>query len=96
MVKLLRMIRKDGTQLGYMHWCPACDEHHAIYVEEVSPKTGIRHTFNNDPEHPTFNPSIRASAQCHYLIKDGVIEYLPDCLHLFAGKVIEMPKGDIC
>lgn len=44
--------RSEG---GYMHWCPACSEMHAI---------GDGWTFNGDlDDRPTFAPSVRVSGK---------------------------------
>jgi hypothetical protein len=44
--------------------------------------------YPHDATHP-FKPQVR----CHCFIKDGRIEYLPDCGHILAGQTVEM-EGD--
>lgn len=95
MPKVLRLTSRDGRELGYTHWCPACDEYHAIYVDQPNPHTGAKWTFNGNMEAPTFKPNIRVHAICHYSITDGVLEYLMDSLHPMAGMKMQMPEGDI-
>lgn len=83
----LRMV-----SLGVLcHWCPACDRQHVLHM-------GHRDRRNLDWDHntlrPTFGPDIRQSVDgvlCHYFISHGRIEYLTDCDHVFAGKVVDLP-----
>ena len=74
-------------------WCPGCLIHHAVNTPTWS--------WNGDVKFPVFNPSVRTSydkkvAGCHSWVgrgraKPGQIEYLNDCLHDFAGKVVNLP-----
>lgn len=79
-----------------MHWCLGCKCFHLIHINKPNPHTGAKWYFNGDFDKPSFSPSIhikRASGitECHYFIKDGMIQYLNDCLHPYAGKTIEIP-----
>lgn len=49
---------QSGALVGYLHWCPGCKAPHGIYIEQPSPSTGAKWTFNGNLEAPTFNPSI--------------------------------------
>jgi len=56
-------------------------------------------SFNGNFELPTFTPSINVLDEedntiCHSFIKDGKIQYLPDCKHSLAGKTINLPDLD--
>jgi hypothetical protein len=77
--------------------CPGCKEAHGI---------DDKWTFNGDFERPTFAPSyltwndpnpeaapgrFRDGWRCHSYIKDGQIEFLPDCTHALAGQTIPIP-----
>lgn len=53
--------------------------------------------FNGDLSNPTVSPSILVKHPtgdkwnvCHSFIKDGKIQYLPDCTHDLAGETIDM------
>lgn len=56
-------------------------------------------TFNGDFERPTFSPSVLERKHPrdghewinHVFIRDGMIEYLPDCTHEMAGSTVEIP-----
>lgn len=72
----------DGT----LYWhCVACGCGHGA---------NSTWTFNGVYESPTFAPSFLATfgddRRCHTFIRNGKIEYLTDCTHEFAGKVIDM------
>jgi hypothetical protein len=57
-----------------------------------------RWTWNGDWNKPTFNPSLvyrlnrtnMPPAVCHTFVRDGMIEYLPDCTHKLAGQKVAM------
>ncbi len=58
MSKILnRFADGDEQPLGYLFWCPGCDEAHAVYVEGMA-RSGARWSFNGDELRPTFTPSL--------------------------------------
>ena len=83
----------DGSQHGYSHWCPACDELH--YIQTVGHVTW---TFNGNIEKPTFTPSLKHTMNnydycCHYVITDGKIYYDKDCSNeQYRNRVIDLPE----
>ncbi len=77
-------------------YCPGCKTSHALSKNA--------HEYNDDPEKPTFSPSIlvRGWAQaegyeygkeiyCHSFVKEGMIQFLNDCIHEMVGKTVELP-----
>lgn len=89
-----------GTGKGkyYAFHCPGCGYSHCYYVRT----DGIRPswTFNGNMESPTFrasllNKSVQKDAKtpsvCHIFLTDGVVEYLSDCTHEYAGKKYPLP-----
>lgn len=74
-------------------WCPGCDHVHHV-------NSGW--AFNGDGDKPTFSPSVLVNAGranpgaeiCHSFIRDGQIEFLNDCTHALAGKVVDLPDFD--
>lgn len=49
--------------------------------------------WNGDTEKPTLSPSILTTCnvqRCHCFVRDGVIEYLSDSTHEFAGQNIPL------
>lgn len=51
----------EGGKVAF--WCPGCDKAHAIPVDG---KGKSNWTYNNDPQRPTFSPSILVRSG-HYL-----------------------------
>lgn len=79
--------------------CPGCDMAHLIYVRDgVRPRPSW--AWNGDAERPTFEPSIRVQWSegdppvqrcCHSFVRDGRIQFLPDCTHALAGQTVALP-----
>jgi hypothetical protein len=73
---------------NHLFHCPGCECAHG-------PDGGW--TFNGDMARPTFSPSILVrteTSRCHSFVKDGQIEFLPDCTHALAGKTVPLPTWD--
>lgn len=92
----------DGELAGYTHWCPACNELHAIAVGKPN-RSGAVWTFNGDLESPTFTPSVRCftidddgkrETLCHYFITNGQIVYCSDNPHALNGQTVELPDRE--
>jgi hypothetical protein len=82
-----------GTQLGFVIWCPGCEEPHAIYTAGPT-----KWAFNGNRERPTFTPSLLVHGdcrpggyRCHSFITDGKIQFLNDCGHKLKGQTVELP-----
>lgn len=89
---LVYAVTRDGEIKSYLWYCPACKCHHGGPVD--------RWTFDGNLEAPTFSPSYLCTygslpGRCHTFIKNGQIEYLPDCEHEYAGKTIPMVDSGI-
>jgi hypothetical protein len=93
---------------GYIqHWCPGCNERHEIAIEGTNER-GARWNISWEDGKATVSPSVLVStnsprnaheidhpvtyAKCHYFIINGRIQYLNDCLHALAGKVVDIPE----
>ena len=60
--------------------------------------------FNGSMETPTFEPSllntmtftgdVKPKRICHLYVRKGQIEYLSDCTHKLAGKIVPLPEID--
>lgn len=93
-LKKLKYIDEESGELWhhqFLYWCEGCDYEHAF-----SPEI---HQFNGDINNPTISPSLLLSNPqqhriCHSFIKEGKIQYLPDCWHHLAGQTIELPDVD--
>jgi len=78
--------------------CPGCEFLHVIRI------TGGGHpcwSFNGDLDKPTVSPSILVTSQwkgadtvCHSFIADGMIQFLDDCTHKFAGQTVPIPDWE--
>lgn len=96
-----------SADAGWMHWCPACNEVHAIAVEKAF-ANGAKWSFNGNMDKPSFVPSVkitigpmptvpvgRADAGkiyvCHYILTDAVIDYCGDCTHSLRGQKVALP-----
>lgn len=58
-------------------------------------------SFNGDRIRPTVSPSILVQYPrdgkeniCHLFMKEGKLEYLTDCTHDMAGKIVDMVPED--
>jgi hypothetical protein len=89
---------------GLMFWCPGCDGAHQVKVGEGQ---GPRWGYNENPEAPTFTPSVLVTyngsdagidgappAICHSFVTDGRIQFLTDCTHALAGQTVDIPDFD--
>lgn len=89
---------------GLMFWCPGCDGAHKVSVGQGS---GPRWGYNNNPDAPTFTPSVLVTyngrdagidgappAICHSFVTDGRIQFLADCTHALAGQTVDLPYFD--
>lgn len=87
-------IKRFGDQngpIGWTHYCPGCESMHAIWVDRPNERTGALWKFNGDTVAPTFKPSVNITGQCHYWITGGRIKFEPDCRHVLAGQIVDLP-----
>lgn len=80
-------------------FCPGCKHAIALPTQETK-GPGPKWDFNGNLEKPTFSPSILSQwnegeghvrKRCHSFIRNGMIEFLPDCSHELAGKTVPLP-----
>jgi len=93
-----RALTRAGTVIGYRIHCIGCDMPHVIYTAmNGMPAWG----FNGDIQRPTFTPSLlckrhygpeKIQQVCHSHITDGRMQFLDDCTHAYAGKVVDLPE----
>lgn len=93
----LNHARDEKTGIEYvLWWCPGCREPHQVTVNGQN-----TWTWNGSEDAPTFSPSVLVrngltdmSSRCHCFVVDGVIDFLPDCKHAFAGQKVPMPSWE--
>lgn len=84
----------EDLQIGphYVFNCPGCGGCHWFRTD---PSRAPHWTWNGDKVRPTLAPSILAGAsgpyQCHSFVRDGQIQFLPDCWHPLAGQTVPLP-----
>jgi len=80
-----------GSPAQYWFFCPGCECSHAFTVPPW--------TFNGSDDAPTFVPSLLCNkddpaTRCHLFMTNGTIQFLPDCHHKLAGKVVSVPEWE--
>lgn len=93
-MKLLSAKLMEATTGQVFHWCPGCQELHAVYVDPT--KFPVTWSWNGSVDKPTFRPSIRVRGgfnekTCHYFVNEGMLEFLSDCHHELKGQKVPMP-----
>lgn len=97
---LRRCSAADG-RIGYGHYCPGCDGVHIFWT--AGP--GTIWAFNQNPDKPSFAPSMRVfhpqhvddgatipeETLCHYILTDGMIAFCPDGVHALVGTTVPLP-----
>lgn len=96
-----------GSRDGFIqHWCPGCNTRHEIAIGHAN-TVGAVWSITWTGEKATVHPSVKVSTniprnqheinnpvtytQCHYFIKDGMLQFLGDCIHPLAGQTVEIP-----
>jgi len=101
-----KLVRRTGWHYvpTLSHWCPACEEVHDFAVEQPF-TNGAKWTWNGIRSAPSFEPSMNIRVGpypeglketgmvdiCHYFLRNGQIQFLPDCTHSHAGKTVPLP-----
>lgn len=85
---------------GQVFFCPGCTSSHQVNTKSGGPKW----TYNNNPDSPSFSPSILVTLRwsnedqsekdevCHSFVTDGRIQFLGDCTHFLAGQTVDIPE----
>ena len=99
---MLREVRwsSDGKLAALSALCPACGFEHSFSVdpEHTGRHSGDVWEFDGDYDRPTFAPSMGANMgrqekhhpQCHSFLENGQWQFLGDCTHDMAGRIVDM------
>lgn len=92
---------KGSEHREYGFTCPGCKCDHSYVTQRDASYPGPVWEFNGNLESPTFKPSLLVNGnpkylnpttpRCHLFLTDGVIDFLSDCAHEFAGKKYPLP-----
>ncbi|HEY9678653.1 MAG TPA: DUF6527 family protein [Drouetiella sp.] len=90
----------------YIFFCPGCEHDHTYIVKWGAQKDNWSQrkgksipiwSFNGSMDKPTFEPSLLYTPEehgtkerCHLFLRNGVIEFLSDCSHKFAGQKVPL------
>lgn len=100
-VAMLRHVTDGETRYdALMFCCPGCAGEggssglHMLPVNATDSAGRPKWTWDGNLEAPTLEPSILtrwgAANVCHSYLRNGVIEYLGDCTHQYAGQHVPL------
>ena len=91
---------EDRTYKAFIWACPGCECSHQVPFVNLTGQGG-RWVFNEDIDNPTLSPSVLVNPQndphykrCHCFVRNGHIEFLSDCDHELAGKIVPVPNWE--
>ena len=94
--KVICSVPDQGFGLAY--WCQGCESAHIVWTKRP---TRPCWTWDGNKEKPTFTPSVLVtmtsddpeipSERCHTFIRAGMVEFLTDCTHKYAGQTLPLP-----
>jgi hypothetical protein len=98
----------DGSSAGLTFWCPGCDGWHQVWTKTARPGGGwgfngdlVRPTFSpsvlvtyDGPDADGKDTGFGGGppSRCHSFVRNGRIEFLPDCSHALANQTVELPE----
>ena len=87
---------------GLAFWCPGCKMHHYVATADYPIPgwgPGSQWTFDGNFDNPTLSPSVLNRYRwkdkeeiCHIFVKEGQIQFLPECTHHLAGQTVPMTE----
>ena len=99
-----KLYQSQPGDIGFL--CPACKTMHFFYTKDY-PHPGPKWDFDGNVESPTVYPSLLLSTniprndaerevpvtytECHFFIRNGMIEYCSDSPHSLAGQTVPIP-----
>lgn len=98
MGQVSRVLRRSTT--GYLHWCPACEEMHQLpdagwtfdgNLERPTFRPSFKHESRDPKLQGLDSPWKHSPHVCHYNLVGGVLMFVGDCTHAYAGKSVPLP-----
>lgn len=94
MAKVREFMADRGRLHGYSFDCPGCGSMHVL------PTGTGRWSFTGGIDSPTVEPAVLmqralpdgSRSTCHFSIRDGRVEFLPDSDHSLAGQTVDLPE----
>lgn len=81
-----KILRRTTT--GFIWWCPGCKQSHGINVGQSS---GPNWSWNNDPEKPSFSPSVLVRGTRQDLTDEEEVQLDKDAETLTREQLLEHP-----
>ncbi len=98
--KLRKATASDGI-LRLIYWCQGCEDTHQV---RIRPAPSPSWSWDGNADAPTFEPSVLTTyegvdaddvdglpSRCHTFIRAGMVQFLGDCSHRFAGQTLPLP-----
>lgn len=94
---VLHIREYEGGAKLVQFYCPGCRHLHYVNVAGDKAKHPVWE-WNGDRVKPTLAPSIKVTGYigeapegcCHSFVRNGRIEFLPDCTHDHAGRPVDL------
>jgi hypothetical protein len=84
-----KTLRKTTT--GFIWWCPGCKQTHGINVRTTDERSGPNWSWNNDPEKPSFSPSILVRGTRQDLTDEEEVQFDKDAETLTRDQLMDHP-----
>lgn len=102
--KLRHWVNPNTGRAGYTYWCQGCNDLHRVITEgdhawgfngdinapTFTPSVLVEYPANPNAD-PVKFPEWLTARRCHTFITGGMVQFLGDCTHQFAGKTEPLP-----
>ncbi len=99
MKSMTRSVDDHGLKYDALAFvCPGCREFGGTGLHLLPVNSSTKSSswdWDGDLDRPTLNPSILTGRDsprvCHSFLRGGVLEFLGDCAHSLANRLVELP-----
>lgn len=104
----LKAWKNGEDSSGYTYWCQGCKSHHTVRtqssvggsvwgfngnLEKPTFTPSVLVTYEAVPDaDPVEFPEWLTKRICHTFVTDGMVQFLGDCTHEFAGTTAPLPE----